>query len=153
MRFWLSDTDDGRQLLSNEEIAYLVTMGTPIWGDIPTSDSAIAIAALAADVIVGKATGILDISADGVSVSGASQLAAQYRQLGDSLRKTYQRVAGAGAQPIAFGINTFEFPDFGTKPLSFGIGFMDNARAGRQDFGDERYEPFVEIPESGYWTP
>lgn len=124
----------------------MVAQADPLW------DSAIATAALACDVVVAKFSKEVSISADGVSV-GLDQLCEKYRELAQSLRDTYDRTAGVGAQPIVFGISTLDFPDFDVRPPSFGKGFTDNPRAGQQDFGTAEFATIEsEIPESGFWT-
>lgn len=148
VRFWCQDTDTDRQLLADEEIQYLINRATPIW------DDPIATAALACDVICLKfAPEAISTSADGVTISGA-ELVTAYKTVGALLRQTYAEVAGAGAQPIAFGIAAFEAPDFSVSPPSFGVAMSDNFRAGWQNFGlSEHYYPEpTEVPESGYWT-
>lgn len=146
-RFWVQDTDTNRQLLSNEEINYLIGVGTGLWGE----PLGLAVAAVAADVIVGKLAAEVDISADGVSISVAA-LSDKYQKLADHLRETYGRIAGAGAEPLAFGIDAISVPDFGVRPPSFGKGFMDNPRAGNQEWGWNANGAPQEVPDSGYWT-
>ena len=146
-RFWCQDTDSARKLLSDEEINYLVDRGAAVWGD------PIAYAALACDIIAGKLSSARDISADGVSISGGTQLADKYRALAQELRETYDRILGVGAQPIVFGVDTLEPPDLSVTAPSFGKGFTDNPRAGTQEYGlREAYRTPYEVPDSGFWT-
>lgn len=145
VRFWCQDTSSERPLLSDEEIAYLVAMAAPIWSND------IATAALAADAIVAKFSGEPTVSGDGVSIDFTT-VVTQYRALAQSLREQYDRVAGAGAMPAAFGIDLIAVHDPSVRPPSFGKGFTDNPRAGNQEYGDRENWPQYSIPESGYWT-
>lgn len=145
VRFWCQDTLAERPLLADEEIDYLVGLAAPIW------DHDVATAALAADAIVAKFSGEPTISGDGVSID-FSTVVTQYRALGESLRDQYDRMAGAGAMPIAFGIDLIAVTDPSVRPPSFGKGFMDNPRAGGQEYGNREHDAQWSYPDSGYWT-
>lgn len=146
VRFLLQDTDADRPLMTDEEIAWVISEADPIW------DSNYATAALCADILVAKFAAMGTISADGVSISVAD-LGTRYANLAISLRKTYSRIAGATGGPVALGIDLFEIPDFSVKAGSFGLGFMDNFRGGRNDYGrrgqNGNWEYYAN--DGGYW--
>lgn len=142
VRFWLQDTDSDQPLMGDAEIAYVISQADPIYG------SPIATAALCADILVAHFAQMVDISADGVSVS-VGNLGQKFRDLAQALRATYSRLAGVGAQPIALGTSILDCADFDVKPLPFKLDMHDNPRAGAQEFnhGGDAY-----VPDSGYWT-
>jgi hypothetical protein len=139
VRFLLQDTDQAFQLMQDEEIAYVAGVSTPIYGadDFMT-------ASICADIVASAMAREISISADGVN-AGADQLQAKYEQLAKNLRRMRDRIQGVGGVPFVGGVDRFCPPDFSIKALNFGIGFMDNFRAGQQDYG--RYGEF----EDGYW--
>lgn len=144
VRFLLQDTDSGRPLMTDEEIAWVISEADPIWG------SDFATAALCADLLVGKFAAMGTISADGVSISVAD-LGTRYAALADNLRKTYARISGGG--PLALGIDLWSIPDFSVKAGSFGLGFMDNFRGGQNDYGRRGQNAGWEYynNDGGYW--
>ena len=133
VRFFVQDTNAEDPLLTNEEIHFLVEH----WYD--KYDSAIFVAATAAETIASKFAREVSVSADGVSV-GTNELQNKYLELAKQLRAQFylEQVSGA---PQSFGNNFGEEFDASIKPLSFGVGLFDNAEAGTQDFGGSRVVP------------
>jgi hypothetical protein len=129
VRFYVQDTDITRQLLSDEEINFLLAQWVNAYG------SPIYTAAVAAEVIASKFVGEVNVSADGVNVDQGS-LFQRYNDLADSLRAQYKALYGVSA-PVAEDIFPLDY-DPTLVPLTFGIGFQDNARAGSQEYGSLR---------------
>ncbi len=134
VRFWVQDTNPDSNdfwMLSDEEISYLIDQ----WLD--SSGSVIFVSAVAAEVIAAKFTNEVSVSADGVSVS-VSDLQNRYLRLAVQLREQYKNSLSYGAGPFLTGIDGMwsMVRDASIQPLIFGVGFMDNAEAGRQDYGD-----------------
>jgi hypothetical protein len=127
VRFYVGDVDRDNQLLSDEEITFLLDQ----WRD--AKDSPLYVAAVAAETIAGKYVGAIDISADGVSVSQGS-LTDRYNTLAASLRDQYKALY-EGQGPMTEDMAS-EGHDPSILPLAFGIGFQDNFYAGKQDYGD-----------------
>lgn len=127
VRFWTGDVDTTRELLSDQELDFLLT--SPY-------DSVLLAAAAACEVIAGRYAGEVSVSTDGTSVA-VSELQNKYEQLALSLRDQYKNEA-SGLPFEASSMWPVEH-DPSIKPLNFGIGFMDNAEAGSQSFGD--YDP------------
>jgi len=130
IRFLIGDVDEDRQLLTDEGIAYVIARLEPVYG------SPLMAAAACAEAIAGKFAREVSVSADGVSVA-VDSLQQKYNELAASLRDQYKNEMGTA--PIASGTLLDDAPDFSIKPLMFGIGFMDNYRAGSQDYGN--YDP------------
>ncbi len=142
VRFLLADTDPGGALLSNEDIGFWLTRLSTVYGD------PIMAAAFCAEIIAGRYAGEVSISADGVSYSG-EQLQAKYATLAATLRATYKAVAAVGGAPDVGGIDWRGQAEPGVRPMSFGRGMHDNARAG----GQTHPEPLPEVwPEGGLVT-
>jgi len=126
IRFLIQDTDESIQLLSDEEIEYL--LGT--W--MTSHDSTVYVAAVAAEIIASKFAGVVNISADGVSINTAD-LSGRYRELAISLRNLYK--AGAlGVIDIA-NLMYDANKDPSIKPLFASMGQHDNIYAGQQNYG------------------
>lgn len=127
VRFYLQDTEITFPLLSDEELNFLLDTYMPIYG------SPLAVAAMAAEVVAAKFARQVNTSADGVSVS-LGDLQQRYNDLAESLRAQYHELGGenlADALDQMFSdVSIFEI-----EPLVFGVGFMDNYRAGQQDYG------------------
>jgi len=144
VRFHMQDTDIDRPLLSDEELEYLITQ----WSE--KYDSLILVSAVACEIVAGKYAGQVSVSADGVSVS-VGELQGKYDLLASSLRDQYK--LEQAASPLLEGVLHQLEPDPFIEPLRFGIGFMDNIRVGRQDYGD--YDPGswpgVPYPEDPAW--
>lgn len=137
VRFYVQDTDESLQLLTDEEIQYLIDE----W--YTKYESYIYVAAVAAATITNKFTGQVSISADGVSVSVAD-LADRYRKLAEDLRSTY-KAEKAGAELNLDNIMVGYEQDPRIKPLNFGIGMHDNPEAGQQAYGGVlSYDPFYD---------
>ena len=135
VRFVLQDTDPGLQLLSDEEIEFLIDRWKPKY------DSLTYVAAVAAATIARKFVGIVDINADGVSVN-AAELMNRYAELAKQLRAEFV-ASQIGGEIDLTNIMVGQTPDYSIQPLSFGIGLHDNAQAGLQDFGVWG-DPFVD---------
>lgn len=119
-------------LLTDEEITYFDGLVQPVF------DSPIMTAAICADILAGRFSGEVSISADGVSIS-TDQLQNKYLQLGVTLRATYKTLGTPGGYPIAGGIDGFTVHDPSIRPLMFGIGRDDNYRAGSQSSDGRDY--------------
>lgn len=132
VRFWMQDVDESLPLMSDAEVDYLVSQYYDVYG------SAIYVAAVACEVLAAKMARQVPVSADGVSV-GVGELFQRYNDLALSLRDQYKSTQSLAAAPVTGGVIMGERRDPTIKPLVFGTGFMDNYRAGRQDFGD--YHP------------
>lgn len=147
IRYLIGDTDTTFQLMSDEEIAYVSGIATPIYDDDMMA------ASICCDVIANALAREISISADGVT-AGADQLMDKYQKTAANLRKMYDRIRGVAGVPYVGGIDPFMPPDFSVKPLIFGLGFMDNFRAGQQNFGNLGEFPYYsEYPiDGGLWT-
>ena len=123
LRFTLADTDVAFQLLSDEELTWLAGQ----W--MPRYDSLTFVASIAAATISRKFTGIVSVSADGVSVN-TSELAERYSKMALGLRKEYKDSMAPGS------------PIWGdTSERCYRIGLHDIAGAGLQDYGDLDVSP------------
>jgi hypothetical protein len=144
VRFLVGDTDSTAQLLSDEEITYLLTE----W--MPRYDSVVFVASVAADQIATHFAGLIDVSADGVSVS-TSQLSARYAELAARLRTQYKS-AQVGAELDLSNLMSGTQLDEGIAPLVFGMGLHDNPHAGQQSYGGRTTDPWeqAERRASGY---
>jgi hypothetical protein len=141
VRFYCQDVDETRQLVTNEEIAFLLEE----WRD--AKDSPLYVAAVVAEAIAAKFVGEVDVSADGVSVSQGS-LFERYNALAASLRDQYKARYEAAGPDLSELLSTDHDPSI--APLSFGIGFQDNFGAGKQDYGDRMLDSATE-QESSRW--
>jgi hypothetical protein len=130
IRFYIGDIDDSLQVLSDEDIKFLIDT----WG--PKYKSTILTAAVAAEMIANHFAREVSVSADGVSV-GSNELQSKYNLLAENLRDLY-KIEEQGS-PIIPGLLWDGTYDPSITPLRFGVGFMDNWEAGRQDYGD--YDP------------
>jgi hypothetical protein len=146
IRFLIQDVDQERPLLSNEDIDYVVSQ----W--MPKYDSVLLTAAQCCEVVAGSFAREVSVSADGVSVA-VSELQDKFNALAESLRDQW-KIEQAGL-PIVEGVLFDEYPDPSIKPLRFGVGFMDNFRAGREDYGDydPGSQPQVPYPDDPAWWP
>lgn len=131
VRFWTQDVVSNRQLLSDEEIDYLVAK----WFE--QSASIIYVASVAAEVIAAKCAAEVAVSADGVSVN-LSELQTKYIQLAMRLRDQAKLELN---DDIDLPDDYLYDPalDLSLEPLVFGVGFMDNWEVGRSDYG--HYSP------------
>lgn len=134
VRFLAQDTDAAMPLLSDTEITYLIDKWWPLY-ESPTY-----VAALAAAVIARKFAGVVDVSADGVSVSTAG-LSERYREVAEQLRAEYQSEGAVGGLPLLDNIMAGGQWDEQIEPLQFGIGVHDNRWAGRQNYGGQTGAP------------
>jgi len=133
VRFWTQDVVVGRQLLSDEEINFLIEK----WY-VPTG-SLILVASVACEVIAAKVAADVNVSADGVSVS-VGDLQQRYITLAQRLRDQ-AKMDFDDEMDLDFSEDLWDNTEYSDSiaPLVFGIGFMDNWEAGRQDFGN--YHP------------
>ena len=134
VRFLIQDTDNGLQLLSDEEIEFLLER----W--LNRYDSVTYVAAVAAATISRKFVGTLSINADGVNVP-AGDLVDRYKALAQQLRAEYV-ASQIGGQIDLTNIMIGQGHDYSIKPLSFAIGLHDNPEAGMQDYGGWLPDPF-----------
>lgn len=134
VRFLTQDVDNGLQLLSDEEIDFLLGR----W--LNKYDSVTYVAAVAAATISRKFVGVLTISADGVTVN-AADLVDRYKALAQQLRAEYVASQIGGEVDIS-NIMVGQGHDYSIKPLSFQIGLHDNPEAGMQDYGGWLPDPF-----------
>ena len=130
VRFYISDTDAELPLLEDEDIEFLLSRWMPVY------KSQLMTAAVACEIIAGKFARQVSVNADGVSV-GISELQQKYNDLAASLRDQYK--TEQQGTPLLPGILYDPVWDPTIKPTRFGVGFTDNAEAGRQDYGD--YDP------------
>jgi hypothetical protein len=128
VRFYIGDTLEERQLLTDEEIEHLLAQ----WAQVV--DSPLYVAAVACETLSVRFAADIDVSADGVSVA-QSQLQQKFNEAAVSLRDQYKALHDK-AGPLRSA--EFNVDDPTVPPLTFGVGFMDNALAGLQDYGDER---------------
>jgi hypothetical protein len=127
VRFWCQDVKESRQLLSDEEIEYLlekwyVQSGSVVW-----------VASVACEVIAAKMTPEVNASADGVSVN-IGELQQRYINLAQRLRDQSRAEMD---DEVTFPSEALwsQADDPRIEPLVFGVGFMDNYEVGRADFG------------------
>lgn len=128
IRFLIGDTDTNDQLLTDEEITYLLDTWLDVHG------TTLYVASMACETIAAKLTREISYSADGVSVS-LSELQAKYDRQAESLRAQHKELLVGGAPDVG-GISPYGEPDLGIAPFIFGTGMSDNRLAGRQDYGD-----------------
>ena len=138
VRFWLQDTDSTDQLLTDEEIEFVIAAYAESVG------SNLFAAAVCAESVAAKFAREVNVSADNVSVS-IQDLQQKYENLALSLRDQY-KAKQAGALPLAGGMLYNEYPDTTVKPLSFGKAMHDNVRGGRQDYGGAAFQ-YPDYPE------
>lgn len=128
VRFLIGDTDDSIKLLFDPEIDYLIGRWEPV------NDSLVYVAAVAADLVAAKFAGVVNISADGVTINTAD-LSERYRALALSLRNLFK--AGAlGVLDIGNLMIGAEL-DPSIKPLFAAMGMHDNHYAGQQNYGGQ----------------
>lgn len=141
VRFYVQDTVSTDQLISDEEIEFLLLQWTPVYG------SNIMVASMVAEAIAAKFAREVAYSADGVSV-GVEALQQKFEQLALSLRDQYKQY-DIGAGPVVEGVLYADQLDPTLRPTIFAIGMNDNRRAGQQEYGGE-YP--VNLPEiNGSW--
>jgi hypothetical protein len=143
VRFTLQDTDTGFQLLQDEEIQWLIDFWKLRVDDLTF------VASVAAEVVSRKFAGIVNVSADGVSVD-TSTLAERYHTSAIRLREQYKdgAIASVNLDNLLIGSR----PDWSMAPLRFGMGLHDNSEAGSQDFGGMSYHEFgIDEVMNGLW--
>jgi hypothetical protein len=133
VRFWIQDTDPDEQILTDEDLKFLINLWYPVY------ESLIYVGAVACEVIASKFAREVASSADGVNI-GADQLQQKYNDLATSLRDQYKAMATmvgvtSGNAPDIGGIIYGETFDASIKPLVWSIGMNDNPQAGPQDRG------------------
>lgn len=128
VRFLIQDTEETLQLQSDEELDFLIQ----VW--MPKYESYYLVASKAATVISHKFAGVMNISADGVSVNTAD-LSDRYAKMASKLRVEHQEAGVTGGVLDLANLMSDSRLDYGIKPLSFGIGQFDNPAAGQQDYG------------------
>ena len=130
IRFWVQDTDPEFPLLQDEEIQYLYDK---FGANLSMGD--VYVAALCAEILSNRFGQEVSVSADGVSVQ-VSELQDRFNSIAANLRDQWHHLSrSVGSWDMAgiFLDQTSRYAD--VKPLVFGVGFMDNALAGLQDFG------------------
>jgi hypothetical protein len=153
IRFWIQDTNESFQLMQNEELNWLLSFSI---NEMPAP--ALYAAAVAAEVLANRYAKEVSVSADGVSVA-IGDLSERYNTMAANLREQWHTIVAALGEydfaGIALDVTSW---DETIQPLVFGVGFMDNAMAGQQDYG--YYSPggyqkgyglpseAVEVPES-----
>lgn len=140
VRFHLQDTDETDQLLSDEEIQYVIDQWATVKGSLVYA------ASVCAERIAARFAREVSVSADGVS-AGVQELQAKYEALATSLRDEHKEYAGSAGAPSAGGTIFDERYDDTIKPLSFAKAMHDNLRAGQQNFGGHLEESAYTIPE------
>ncbi len=128
VRFLVNDTDSTNPWLSDEEIEYTLAL----WDE--RTENVYMLAAAVAEQIAAQCTRKVDISADGVSVR-YGDMAEKFNKLAASLRQSGRDIDPGG--PLVSGALFDDTYDSTIKPTVFGVGTMDNAEAGRQDFGGQ----------------
>ena len=138
VRFYSQDTDSSDQLISDEEIQFVIDQWQPING------SNIYAAAVICEVIAARFAREVTYSADGVSV-GTNELQQKYEALALSLRDQYKAMTSVLGDPDVGGILFGETYDPSMKPLVWAKGMNDNPRGPIQDRGGQY--PLPAIPE------
>lgn len=136
LRFVLQDTDETFQLLKDAELDYLLE----VW--MPRYDSITYVAAIAAATIARKFTGIVNVSADGVSVD-TSSLSKRFTDQAVALRDEY-KAAQIGGEINIDNVLIGHGHDDSIRPLRFSVGLHDNPGVGLQDYGGLTYDPFTD---------
>lgn len=139
VRFLVQDTDSRDQLITDEEIEYLIAKWAPVYG------SPLMTASMVAEAIAAKFAREVSYSADGVAV-GVQELQTKYDQLASSLRDQYKQY-DIGSGPVVEGVLWSDGSDPTVKPTIWATGMHDNVRAGQQDYGDNSAN--IPIPEIG----
>jgi hypothetical protein len=134
VRFLIGDTDVEDQLLSDEEIQYLVDTWLTVHGTV------FYVASIACETIAAKLAREISYSADGVSVS-LSELQEKFERQAETLRTQHKELFVGGAPDVG-GISAYEEQDIGIAPLIFGTGMHDERSAGRQDYGNRQGPDF-----------
>ena len=129
IRFLIGDTDSAIKLLNDTEITYLLAQWMPLY------DSITYVASVAAGVIATKFAGVVNITADGVSINTAD-LTLRYVELAARLRELYKAGAVGGVIDIANLMYGSEL-DPSIKPLFAATGMHDNVYAGQQNYGGQ----------------
>lgn len=127
VRFYVQDTDANDQLISDEEIEFLVAQWNPIYG------SNLWTASMVAEAISAKFAREVSYSADGVSI-GVNDLQGKYDQLALSLRDQYKQF-DIGSDAEYASVMYSDDHDYMIKPTIWAIGMNDNVQAGQQEFG------------------
>ena len=112
---------------------------------MPTYQSVVYVAAVAAETVAARFAREVTYSADGVSL-GTNELQQKYNDLAASLREQYRAGSVAG-NPDVGGIMVGEELDDSIKPLVWSVGMNDNRRAGQQEYGG--HVNAAPIPEIG----
>jgi hypothetical protein len=94
--------------------------------------------------LAARYAGLVNVSGDGTSVD-QDALQRKYNDLAASLRDQYKALYGMSGPLLSDMLDQSYDPTI--APLVFGVGMMDNAWAGRQDYGDNRLAPEL-TPES-----
>jgi hypothetical protein len=141
VRFWVQDVIQDRQLLSDQEIDYLIDR----WYD--SIGSIIYVSSVAAEVIAAKCASEVAVSADGVSVN-LSELQSKYIQLAARLREQAKLQMDGDIDLPDDAMYDPSF-DYALEPLVFGLGFMDNWEVGRSDYGNYRPGGYNPLAPSG----
>lgn len=139
VRFYIGDTDPDRPMLDDAEIEFVIER----WGAL--ADTLLFAGAACAEMIAARYAREVNVSADGTSVS-VGELQQKYLTLAQSLRDQAKDLLVSG--PLADNILVSTTRDLTIKPLNFGVGFMDNIAAGRQEFGDWPESAGPEWPET-----
>lgn len=137
VRFHLQDVDTADQLMTDEELQFVLDQwdgvkGSPIWA-----------ASVCADRLAAKFAREVMVSADGVSVS-IEALQEKYATLAAQLRSEHKEFYGSAGGPLFGGTIFDDFADPSIKPLSFGVGMHDNPEAGPQNMSPG---PDLGVPE------
>jgi len=130
VRFWIQDVDATFPMMQDEELLWLLD-----FAENQVTAPALYVASVAAEVLGNRYAKEVSVSADGVSVQ-IGDLAERYNKMAESLREQWHTIVAALGDydfaGIALDVTTW---DETIQPLVFGVGFMDNAEAGQQDFG------------------
>jgi len=142
VRFLVQDTDVLDQLITNEEIEYIIAKWDPVYA------SQLMNASMVAEAIAAKFTREVAYSADGVSV-GVQDLQDKYNALAASLRDQYKQY-DIGAGPDIGGVLYSDKVDPLIRPTIWAVAMHDNPRASEQDRdGTSGYQDYETGGDSG----
>lgn len=142
VRFLIQDTNTNEQLVSDEEIQYVIDRWLKLQGTLEYC------AAVVAEAIAARYAREASFSGDGTSIN-LGQVAQQFRDLAVSLRSQHHALL-VGGSPDVGGVSPYEGLTPEVKNFAFGTGMHDDLDAGEQDFGsrDNLANPVEQTPYS-----
>lgn len=130
IRFLVGDTDSTESFLTDEEIAFLISLWGPLSGGKPYL-----IASYAAEAIAAKLAREVSYSSDSQSLS-LSELMQKFLSLAEQMRYSHKELMTAGGGIYIGGLNPGEGRDPSVASPAFGTQMQDIPGAGPQDYGD-----------------